>query len=190
MSKSKGKKLVSVPEDILEDATALSRRKGASVGKFFEDALTQAVRVNSVGYDLKEVADFFDVVQAHKVLGGIFVPSSVLNYLVETAYKNDKEVLQTKWFESGQWTGKYMKEKSENPINSLKNFLMFSRWDLNEVDVKQVGNSVRIRCVSTVLSNEETELLSKFIQGILAGMGFKISKLDSLKGMIIMESTR
>ena len=120
MSKSKGKKLVSVPEDILEDATALSRRKGASVGKFFEDALTQAIRVNSVGYDLKEVADFFDVVQAHKVLGGIFVPSNVLNYLVEAAYKNDKEVLQTKWFESGQWTGKYMKEKSENPINSLK----------------------------------------------------------------------
>ncbi len=190
MSKSKGKKLVSVPEDLLENATMLSRRKGASVGKFFEDALAQAVRVNSVGYDLKEVADFFDVVQAHKVLGGIFVPSSILNYLVETTYKNDKELLEKKWFESGQWTGKYMKEKSENPIQSLKNFLMFSRWDLNEVDVKEIGNSIRIRCVSTVLSNEDTELLSKFIQGILTGMGLKISKLDSIKGMIILESTK
>ena len=188
MSKSKSKKLVSVSEDILEEATKLSRSRGASVSKFFEESLTQAVRVNGVGADLKQVADFFEIVQAHKVLGGIFVPANALDYLVEVACKENKAELQDKWFESGNWTGKYLKEKFADPIEALRNFLVYSRWDLNEVEVKLVGNSARVRCISTVLSADGTDLLCRFIEGILAGMGYKTSKLDCIKGMIIIES--
>jgi hypothetical protein len=188
MSTGKGKKLVSVPEDLLEEATQISRSRGASVGRLFEDALKQAIRVNSVGYDLKQVADFFEVVQAHKVLGGIFVPSNVLDYLVESVYKNDKEALEAKWLESGQWTGKYLKEKFDTPVEALRNFLVFSRWDLNEVEVKEVGCLVKVRCISTVLSTGNTELLCKYIEGLLTGMGYQTGKLECLKGMIIIES--
>jgi hypothetical protein len=188
MSKNKSKKLVSISEDILEEATALSRRRGASVSKFFEDSLTQAVRVNGVGADLKQVADFFVVVQAHKVLGGIFVPAVVLDYLIEVVCADKKEQLQSKWLESGTWTGKYLKEKFADPVEALRNFLVYSRWDLNEVEVKLNSHSIRVRCISTVISAYGTELLCKFIEGILNGMGYKTSKLDCIKGMIIIES--
>jgi predicted hydrocarbon binding protein len=128
------------------------------------------------------------VVQAQKVLGGIFVPSNVLDYLVELVYKTDKETLQAKWYESGHWTGKYLKEKFALPVETLRTFLVFSRWDLNEVEVKEVGSSIKIRCISTVLSSGSTELLCKFIEGILAGMGYQIGKMECLKGMIIIET--
>ena len=187
MPKGKGKKLVYVSEDLIEDIAKIARNKGVSVGKLVEDALRQTVRVNEIGFDLKQVADFFNVMQAHRVLGGVFVPSGVLDYLVGTVYKGESEQLQAKWYESGRWNGKYLKEKFENPVEAFRCFLELSRWDLNEVEVKDMGDSVKVRCVSTVLTSEGTELLAKFIEGIMNGLGYKTEKIDCLKGMIILE---
>jgi len=188
MAKSKGKKLVYVSESLIEEIAKISRSKGESVGKLVEDSLKQSVRVNEEGYDIKQVADFFNVMQAHRVLGGVFLPSSVLDYLVEAVYPNGREQLLAKWFESGRWNGKYLREKFGNPVKAFGCFLELSRWDLNEVDVKELGSSVKVRCVSTVLTNEGTELLAKFIEGVMDGLGYKTERLDCLKGMIILES--
>jgi hypothetical protein len=188
MSKNKVR-LVSVPEDLIQAISRLAREKGASTGKLVEDALRQTVRITETGYDLKQLTDFFNVVQAQRVLGGVFVPSSVLDFLTETVYTSQKEQTETKWYESGQWNGKYLKERFENPVEALGTFLRLSRWDLNEVEAKQDdGGNIKIRCVSTVLSTEGTELLCKFIQGLLNGMGYTIEKTDCIKGMLILES--
>ena len=187
MPRSKGKKLVYVSEGLIDGIAKISRNKGESVGKIVEDSLRQSVRVNEEGYDIKQMANFFDVMQAHRVLGGVFVPSSVLDYLVEAVYPNGREQLLEKWFESGRWNGKYLKEKFENPVEAFGCFLELSRWDLNEVQVKEAGSSVKVRCISTVLTNEGTELLSKFIEGVMDGMGYKAEKIDCLKGMIFLE---
>jgi hypothetical protein len=81
-----------------------------------------------------------------------------------------------------------LKEKFDDPVNAFGSFLELSRWDLNEVEVKQVDGTLKVRCVSTVLTDEGTELLTKFIEGVMDGMGYKIGKLDVLKGMIILQS--
>lgn len=188
MAKTKGKKLVYVSEGLIEGIAKISRNRGESVGKIVEDSLKQSVIVSEEGYDMKQVADFFNVMQAHRVLGGVFVPSSVLEYLIEAVYPNGKEELLAKWFESGRWNGKYLKEKFDDPVKAFACFLELSRWDLNEVEVKDLGDSVKIRCVSTVLTNEGTELLAKFIEGVMDGLGYKTEKVDCLKGMIILEA--
>jgi hypothetical protein len=188
MAKTKGKKLVYVSESLIAGIARISRSRGESVGKMVEDSLKQSVRVNEEGYDVKQVADFFNVMQAHRVLGGAFVPSSVLDYLIETVYPDKREELLAKFFESGRWNGKYLKEKFDNPVTAFGCFLELSRWDLNEVEVKDLGSSVKIRCVSTVLTNEGTELLTRFIEGVMDGLGYKTEKADCLKGMIILES--
>ena len=190
MARGKGKKLVYVSEAIVEGLARVSKDKGESIAKLVEDALRQSVRVNEEGYDVKQIADFFDVMQAHRVLGGVFVPSYVLDYLIEAVHPEGRAQLIAKWFESGRWNGKYLKEKSANPVEAFGRFLELSRWDLNEVEVKDLGDSVKIRCVSTVLSNAGTELLAKFIEGVMDGLGYKTEKNDYLKGMIILEFRR
>ena len=188
MAKSKGKKLVSVSEGLIEGVAKISKNRGESVGKVVEDSLRQSVRVNEDGYDIKQVADFFNVMQAHRVLGGVFVPSGVLDFLVAEIYPDRREQLLAKWFESGRWNGKYLKEKFDDPVKAFGCFLELSRWDLNEVEVKELGSSVKIRCVSTVLTTEGTESLAKFIEGVMDGLGYKTERIDCLKGMIILES--
>jgi len=188
MARGKGKKLVYVSETLVEGIVRVSKDKGESMNKLVEDALRQSIRVNEEGYGVKQVADFFNVMQAHRVLGGVFVPSDVLDYLVERVYPDMREQLLAKWFESGRWNGKYLKEKSENPVETFGRFLELSRWDLNEVEVRDLGDSVKVRCVSTVLSKAGTEMLAKFIEGVMDGLGYKTEKTDYLKGMVVVES--
>ena len=187
MARTKGKKLVYVSEGLVDGIAKISRNRGESVGKIVEDSLRQSIRVNEDGYDVKQVTDFFSVMQANRVLGGVFVPSGVLDFLVSEVYSERRELLLAKWFESGRWHGKYLKEKFDNPIKAFGCFLELSRWDLNEVEVKELVGSVKIRCVSTVLTTEGTELLAKFIEGAMDGLGYKTELIDCLKGMILLE---
>ena len=187
MPQPKGKKLVYVPEDLLEEVAKASRGRGETISKFVEEALRQAVRVNKAGYDPQQLAEYFEVMHAQKVLGGAFVPLEVLNYLTNKAYKEEKEQLSAKWYESGKWHGKYLKERFEDPTQAFKAFLEASRWDLNEVQIKKEGETVKVRCVSTVLTQEATELLAKFIEGAMHSLGYKTRKTDGLRGMIVIE---
>jgi hypothetical protein len=187
MSKGKSKRLIYVPEDILEDVLEISRKRGESISKFVEETLKLAVKTSQLGYSPEKTSETIEVMQAQKVLGGAFVPQDVLNYLIENAYKEQKEQLQAKWYESGKLYGKYLKEKFETPVKALKSFLETTRWDLNEVEARQEEKTVKLRCVSTTLTTEATELLAKFIEGAINGLGYQTQKTDCLKGMILIE---
>jgi len=185
--KGRGKRLVSIQEDLVRSVTEASRDEGKSVGKFVEEALRQVLRTNSLGFSPERVAELVEVVHANRILGGVFMPQEVFNYLVERVCKADKEQLRAKWYESGVWYGKYLKEKFENPVQNFKSFLEATRWDLSEVEVEQEGDGVKLRCISTVLTAEGTELLAKLVEGVMHGIGYETEKSDCVKGMIVLE---
>jgi hypothetical protein len=187
MVQRKDKRLVYVNYDILEEAAKAAKSRGETITKFLEESLTQAVKVTKAGYDLKHLGQFFEVLYAQRILGGAFVPLDVLNFLTDVALKNDKTSLENVWFESGKWHGKYLKERFTDPVKSLETFLEGSRWDLSEVEVKRFNAITRVRCISTVISEEATQLLARFIEGIMQGFDYQIQKCDILKGMIVLE---
>lgn len=187
MPKGKGKRLVYVPEDLVKEIIQVSRNRGESISKFVEEAIRQALKISEIGYNSKQLADFFQVMQAQRILGGVFVPLDVLSYLTSKTFDVDKEKLQTKWYAAGIWHGKYLKERFEDPVQAFKNFLEVSRWDLSEIEVKKNEGEVKVRCVSTVLTIEGTMLLIKFIEGAMHGIGYKMGKTDYVKGMIALQ---
>ncbi len=189
-SKGKGKKLVYVSESLLEQAAKVSRDEDVSLGKLVENALSQAVQVNKLGYRSEQVTEFFEVLQSQRVLGGLFIPSGVLDFMIEKCSEKDRAQLRGVWSEAGKWSGKYFAERYQEPINAFKHFLELSRWDLNEVDITQDANSIKIRCVSTVLSLEGTNLLSKFVEGVITGLNHTIEQVDILKGLIILTAKK
>ncbi|MFB3890018.1 MAG: hypothetical protein ACE14S_11045 [Candidatus Bathyarchaeia archaeon] len=186
--RSKSKSLISVPDDLLDEVAKASIKSNTSTSKFVTDALDDAVKMKSLGY---APADFFQlcqVMQANRVLGGSFVPTEILRYLTGRAYAEDKETYQAKWQESGVWYGKFLKDKFEDPLQAFKEFLAVTRWDVNEVEItRDKTGLIRLRCISNVLSGEETELLVKFIEGAVSSMGFRIEKRDYMKGIVALE---
>ncbi|MCZ2809505.1 MAG: hypothetical protein O2V44_09140 [Candidatus Bathyarchaeota archaeon] len=190
MSKSKDKRLVYVPGDIVEEVKDISRRRGESLSLFVSEVLRLALRANSLGYSPREAAEFLEIMRAQRNLGGAFVPIDVLTYLNSKACEAEVEELQAKWYESGKWHGKYLNEKFKDPVQAFKKFLAATRWDLSEVEVRQNQKTVKFRCISTLLTGKATELLAKFIEGAMYSMGYQTDKSDALKGMILLHFKR
>lgn len=183
----KSKKLVYVSEEVLDEVMEVSRRRGASVGKFIEDAIRHAVRLEGSGYSLDKATEVLEAIWAQKVLGGVFVPQEAFNFMVEKTYSVEVERLKASWFECGRLYGKYLKERFKNPVGTFKSFLEATRWDLGEVEAVKEDDTVKLRCVSTVLGMEGTELLAKFVEGAVNGFGYEIKKVDCVKGIVIVE---
>lgn len=182
-----GKKLVYVPEELINLITEICRRDGITIGRFIEDALKEAIRLRNIGYDLKKAVDALEVIRVHRVLGGAFIPQDLLDFIVGRVYRSDREELLRRYFESGLLYGRYIRGRFRDPIEALKSFLETSRWDLDEVEVTSDGSKWSLRCVSTVLSAEGTEILAKFIEGVVRGLGCEILQMDYIKGMITVE---
>jgi len=184
---SKSKRLVYVSEDLIQEAMEVARSEGKSLGAFVEEALRLALSAKRIGYDTKEASELLEAMHANKILGGAFVPLDVFNRLVKAAYKAGRKRLKERWYESGMLHGKYLKERFEDPVEAFKVFLEAARWDLNEVEVRENGETVKFRCFSTVLTKEGTETLLKYIEGALHSMGYKTVRSDHIRGMIILE---
>jgi hypothetical protein len=184
---AKDKRLVVVPSNLVKGLMEVSSREGKPFHTFIGEVFEQVLRAYEMGRSLKEIVDFFELVEAQKSAGALFTPMDVLNYLIGKVYPVEGEVLQEKWYESGQWYGKYLIAKFDDPVDALGRILAAVRWDLNEVKVTREGNSVKMRCVSTVLPIEGTELLLKFIEGAMHSLGYKTKKQDYLKGIIFSE---
>lgn len=187
--RSKGKRLIPIPEALLKGLMDASSKDGKPINSYIEDALQQAVRVFESGQNLSGMVHYFEILQSQKASGAIFTPLTVFDFMTRKVYATDKEKLLDVWFESGNWYGKYLSEKFENHVQALADLLQASRWDLNEVDVKRIDGKVKLRCTSTALTKEGTELLLRFIEGALDGMGCKIVKSEFIKGLIIVEFT-
>ncbi len=186
--KSTGKRLISVPGDLLEEVNTASVKEDSSASKFIEDALKHAVRMNELGVNSNQLIELCEVLNAYRVLGGVFVPMDVLTYLTNKAYTEDKAAFQAKWYDSGVWYGKFLKEKFPDPVLALKSFLEATRWDLSEVGITHDrGGFVKLRFISNVISNEETELLVKFIEGVMHSLGYEVEKRDFMRGIAAVE---
>ena len=185
----KGKRLIPVPESLLRGLMDASSKEGKTLNSYIEEALQQAVKVFKFGQNLKGMVRYFEILQSQKASGAIFTPLTVFDFMTNKVYATDKQELQETWFESGKWYGKYITEKFEDPVQALADLLQAARWDLNEVNVNGVGGTVKLRCTSTALTKDGTELLLKFIEGALNGMACKIVKSEFIKGLILVEFT-
>lgn len=185
--RSKGKRLIPIPETLLRGLMEASSKEGKPLNRYIEEALQQAVKVFEAGQNLKGMVRYFEILQSQKASGAIFTPLTVFDFLTSKVYATDKEKLLDVWFESGKWYGKYLTEKFEDPVKALAELLQAARWDLNEVNVKEIDGKVKFRCTSTALTKEGTELLLKFIEGALDGMECEAVKSEFMKGLVLVE---
>ncbi len=186
---SRGKKLTLVPADILERLMKISNRQGKTLYSLVSEIFEQALRVYDSERTLQEVVDTFELIETQRASGAVITPADVLTYLIDAVYPSGKEELLERWYESGRWYGKYLLDRFNNRdhVEALEKILEVTRWDLREVLVENEGGLVRVRCVSPLLPMKNTELLVRFLEGIMSSLGYNVKKEDYMKGIILLE---
>ena len=165
----------------------IANKQGKPFYSFVSEILGYALKVYNSGRSLGEVVEFHEFMDVYRALGAKIVSNEAFSYLISKSYPKDGAVLREKWHEFGRLCGKSLFSKYSNPIDILEKFLTTAEWELNEISVNGEKGNVKIRCVSSVLTAESTELFAKFVEGLMSELGYKVVRQDYLKGIISME---
>ena len=165
----------------------MANRQGKPFYSFVSEILEYALKVNNTGRSFGEVVEFYEFMDVYRSLGAKIVSNDVFVYLISKLYPKDGAVLREKWYEFGRLCGKSLSARYSDPLGVLEEFLATLEWELNEILVKGEKGNVKVRCVSSILTAESTELIAKFVEGLMLELGYKTIRQDCLKGIISME---
>jgi len=184
MQERRGKRLVYVSEDVARELLEYAARTGISLQKLVDEGLRSVLEMLKNGIPPEQLKTLITVAHYQRASGLTLVPVEILRYLEKKA---DPKELDELWRESGCWYGKYLKEKVESPAKHLAELLKATRWDLDEVEVRDSGTEVTFRCVSTTLTKEGTSSLRNFIEGAMSCLGYATISREEVRGIVIIK---
>jgi len=178
------KKLIRAPGNLVSKLSEAANRQGKTFYSYVSEILEQAVRAYEMNHGLKEIIDAYEILEVYKEAGTVFAPRDFVEYLIGKAYGEDKETLQKLWHQAGKWCGVYLKEKSNDAIDAFVRLLEEGRWDMSEVTMKRNQEALEFKCVSTLVSQERTELMRRFIEGAMHSLGYESKEHECFRGII------
>ena len=186
---TKERKLIAVPGELVRELNEVANRVGVPFYEFTAEALGQAVRAGRMRRTLREIVDFYELMEVQKTAGFVVVSREVLNYCVQRLYSAEGEQLRKMWTGVGEWYGKYLQARlrDEGVVEAFSRLMRASRWDLDEFELKKEDGTVTLRCVSFALSVEDTELLMSFVEGAMGSLGYEVEERDYVKGIVSMK---
>ena len=190
ISSKKDKKFIAVRSDLLQKLIEISNKKGKSFYGFVNEIFEQAIKVEDGNTSLVEVVEFYELMESLKKAGATVTRRDVFNYAVQRLYLTEKETLIEKWHNSGVWYGRYLATKFEKSVETFKKILTTCFWEITEVQItNREDGSLMLRILAPTLSQENTELHSKFIQGVMSALTYRTVKEEFGEGIIILEFT-
>jgi len=189
MSSKKGKKLILIRNDLLEDIIKVTAKEGKTVFAFTNEVFEQALKAYETQTSPAELLEFYTLMMLEKNRGAVIVPIDLLNYLIKKSYKTDKEGILQKWYDCGLWYGKYLsiKSQTENWLQIFEKLMKKCAWYISDFNITTQGENVSVKCVSPHFTTESTEAFMKFLEGAMHSSGYKTVKNECLKGMILLD---
>ncbi|MDI6691020.1 MAG: hypothetical protein QME50_04015 [Candidatus Bathyarchaeota archaeon] len=187
---AKERKLIAVPSELVRALNEIANRKGTPFYEYTVEALEQAVRASLMRRTIREIVDFYEIMEMERASGTVLVPRDALNWFIKKLYPEERDAMQKVWLDAGRWFGKYLTAKlhsKEEAIDILTKILETSRWELDEVSLEKKENAVRVRLMSFVLSEENTELLMSYVEGVMESLGYETGNKECMRGMVIID---
>jgi len=182
------KKFIAVRGDLLRKAIEISNRRGKSFYGFVNEVFEQAIRAEEMDSTLTEIVEKYRFIETLRKAGAVMVTLDLLNYCLDQLLETRSKDLLERWYESGVWYGKYLSAKFENPLEALSKTLNMYFWEISEIRFSSNSDgTATIKIIAPNQSHEHTELLAKFVEGVVNSLNYKISKREFWKGIIILE---
>jgi hypothetical protein len=179
-----GYKLISLPEELSKKLQQAATKRGLSISTYSEEQLEEVLNAENTGVPLNEAIESYRILRIQLASGQIQIPRQKLEEIVHQLYSKDKEKTISDWSEAGKWYGEYLRTLfGENAIDIIGGILKIS-WNLNEVEIHREDMFVMMRFVSFVLSEEMTELLVTYVDGLMSSLGYKQNNAEYIRGLV------
>lgn len=182
----KEKKLLAVQGDLATGIMQIANRKGMTVYNYTNEVFEQAIKAESMNRSLGDIVEVFRLLEIERDSGAMFTTKDTYLYMIERLYQQEKEELLKKSYGSGRWYGKYlqMKFNGGEPFDMVEKLLNTCFWDSSEIRIIRDGEKVALNRLSPNDSIEYTEMISKFLEGIVNSFGYETKQNDVSKGLI------
>lgn len=183
------KKLLVVRSDILEKLYEIARKENKTLFALTNEILQDAIKVNEINKTIGELLNFHNLIKLQKDSGAMIVPSDIL--LKALKNWNNKEEMIKAWELAGEWYGKYLIAKLENPLEVLPSLFSTSFWHLSEIKMN-MRNDDKV-FISLIAPNTEQiliEITVGYVNGIMSALGFQNTKCDIIRGVAILEFSK
>ena len=184
------RRLMAVRGDLVEKVIRVANKNGRTVYSFVNEVMEQALEAEEMGRSLKEIVELYKLIEIEKKSGAVLTTRERLSFLIEKLYPLEKEALLEKWYDSGQWYGKYLLLRfgEGKPVEMLEKLLQLYAWDVGEILMSKESGSVHLRCVAPNHSRKaETELFSRYLEGVMDSLGYHLKKRDLSKGLVLLD---
>ncbi|MGD8565196.1 MAG: hypothetical protein PVF96_02480 [Candidatus Bathyarchaeota archaeon] len=185
----KGRKLILVRKDLLEEAAKITAKEGKTMFAFTNEVFDNALKAHNMETNLAEVLESYALLRLGKNIGLTALPSVLLEYMLKELYKSDKINLIDEAYKSGLWFGKCMSVKfpEDDVIQTFNDIIKKYMWHSLDLSVNQKDESVELRCLSPTMSKENTEVIYGFIKGAFESFEYKLVKNTCSRGIIQMK---
>ncbi|RLI25479.1 MAG: hypothetical protein DRO52_03965 [Candidatus Hecatellales archaeon] len=182
------KKFVAVRGDLLQKAIEISNRRGKSFYGFVNEIFEQAIKADEMDSTLPEILEKYRFIETLRKAGAVMVTLDLLNYCLDRLLETQSKSLLEKWYEAGVWYGKYLSAKFENPLEALTKTLNIYFWEVTETRLSSNSDgTATLKIIAPNQSQEHTELLARFIEGVVNSLNYKVSRREFWRGIIILE---
>lgn len=182
--------MLAAQEDIANRIVKLAQRKDMTVYQTVNDILEQALRVEEVGINLKQVVDERWMLERAQETGFTFTIEQLLYRIVDKAYELDKEKHTEIWREIGHWYGKYYQSKHDEPLEAFKEALDLFTLGTSEYNLENNNRNLKFSFIGEKLTPGYIELYSIFIEELLNVLGYKLLDKEINRGIIKLEMRR
>lgn len=188
----KEKKLLAVQGDLAQKIIGIANKKGMTVYSFTNEILQQAIKAESMNRSLEDIVERLRLLEIERDSGAVFTKRDILLFMVGQLCKQGKEPLLKRAYESGRWHGKYLQIRFHDgePLDTLEKLLDVCSWNSSEIRLFRNGNKLSLTRLCPNDSLEHTELVSKYLEGIVHSFGYETKKNDVSKGLIVVNFER
>jgi len=188
-----GRTNISVDEGIFEEFSSEAKRRDKTLFAFANESLSAIAKISAEGGDPSELYRFWRSVALLKEVDVITLPSDFVDELIAKQYASDKEGLLKMFSDMGSHMVGILKiaAKDLNELAGLAQdltlLLPIKQFKLSR---SQGDDVVEIGIVGAGRRLESTECSFVFLQSILNGYGYKVTKHEMNVGTIMMVASR
>lgn len=175
------RKFLAAKENLAEKINEIAKKSGRTVFSVVNEALSAFIKANELGKDLATIMEESKILEIAKNSGMILVPEGLHEHLTGLSSRDPKT--DSYWKSSGIVFGKYL------VVNGIREYKRIEKA-LKEVIGGNPDLSVseeRVICISPRLSENRTEGVATFLEGVMTTIGFKVDSKEISKGIIIIK---